>query len=67
VSLDHPEPGDPEAGPDAMSLSALPIYFRGAKFAAAAFGKRFPEAREDARRYVEEMDRYRAAVRALLD
>jgi hypothetical protein len=67
VTQDPPKTGDAEPGPEAMTVSALPVYFRGAKFAAKAFGKRFPDAWEDAARYMEEMDRYTAAVRALRD
>ena len=40
-------------------------YCRGAKFAAKAMGMRHPEAKDDAARYIEQMDRYMEAVRTL--
>lgn len=58
-------PGRPEPGPQAMPVHALLPYCRGARFAAKAMGMRHPEAKEDADRYVAQMDRYRDAVRAL--
>lgn len=56
---------DPEPGDEAMRVRALLPYCRGAKFAAKAMGMRHPEAKADAERYMEQMDRYMAAVREL--
>ena len=58
-------PGEPRPGPSAMPVDALLPYCRGARFAAKAMGIRHPVARDDADRYVAQMDRYRDAVRAL--
>lgn len=58
-------PGTPAPGPRAFPLDALLPYCRGARFAAKAMGMRHPQARDDADRYVAQMDRYREAVRAL--
>lgn len=57
--------GTAEPGPQAMPLDALLPYCRGARFAAKAMGMRHPQARDDADRYVAQMDRYMEAVRAL--
>lgn len=65
TSQPAPAPGDPRPGERAMPLDALPAYFRGARFAAVAFSRRFPETRDEAERYVAEADRYSAAVRQL--
>ena len=56
---------DPEPGEEAMPVQALLPYCRGAKFAAKAMGMRHPEAKDDAARYIEQMDRYMEAVRTL--
>lgn len=56
---------DPEPGEEAMPVRALLPYCRGAKFAAKAMGMRHPEAKDDAARYIEQMDRYMEAVRTL--
>ena len=56
---------DPVPGDEAMPLPALLPYCRGAKFAAKAMGMRHPEAKDDAARYMEQMDRYMQAVRTL--
>jgi len=62
-----PSPGSPEPGPNAMPFSSLTPYFRGAKFAAIAMSRRFPEAKENARAYAAQMDRYIDAVHAVRD
>jgi alkyl hydroperoxide reductase subunit AhpC len=56
---------EPEPGDEAMPVRALLPYCRGAKFAAKAMGMRHPDAKADADRYIEQMDRYMAAVREL--
>ena len=60
-------PGDPQPGPNAMPVEAMLPYCRGARFAAKAMGMRYPEAKADADRYVEQMDRYRDAIRGLME
>ena len=64
-----PEIVDPEPGPRAMAVADLPVYFRGAKFAAQAMGLRHARHDEsikhDSKAYVAEMDRYMAAVKQL--
>lgn len=62
-----PTPGTPEPGAKAMPFSSLSAYFRGAKFAAIAMARRFPEAKENAKAYAAQMDRYIDAVRAVRD
>ena len=54
----------PQPGDDAMPLHALLPYCRGAKFAAKAMGMRHPQASEESHRYVAQMERYMAAIRA---
>lgn len=61
-TLEHTEP---QPGDQAMPVRALPPYCRGAKFAAKAMGMRHAEAKDDADRFVAQMDRYAAAVREL--
>lgn len=65
-----PARGEPAPGPRALSVDFLPGYFRGARFAALAMGRRHghhhPSIVEDSKAYVEEMDRYGAAIRRLL-
>lgn len=69
VTQAPPEPGAPEPGENAMPLHGLPYYLRGARFAALAMGLRHghhdESIKEDSKAYVEEMDRYFAAVVAL--
>jgi hypothetical protein len=64
-----PLPGEAEPGPKAMPLDGLPHYLRGARFAALAMGLRHKDLgdaiKEDSKAYVEEMDRYFAAVQEL--
>lgn len=60
-----PAPGNPVKGPKAISLDALPSYFRGAKFALVAASRRFPEVpavKEYSIGFGERMDRYIEAV-----
>lgn len=69
TTQDVPTPGEPEPGERAMPLDGLPYYLRGARFAVAAFGYRHKDLddglKDDSKAYVEEMDRYLDAVRAL--
>jgi alkyl hydroperoxide reductase subunit AhpC len=58
-------PGESEPGPQAMPLDALHPYCRGAKFAAKAMGMRHPATRDDADRYVAQMEHYMEVVRDL--
>jgi hypothetical protein len=62
-----PAPGTPDPGPKAMPFSSLSAYFRGAKFAAIAMSRRFPEAKENAKAYAAQMDRYIDAVHVVRD
>jgi hypothetical protein len=57
-------PGEPEPGPRAFPVDWLLPYCRGARFAAKAMGMRHPQTKNDADRYVAQMDRYMDAVRA---
>lgn len=67
---DRPQAGEPEPGPRAMPLEGLPVYLRGARFAALAMGLRHghhdESIKEDSKAYVAEMDRYMEAVRELI-
>ncbi|MGH8874914.1 MAG: hypothetical protein ACRDVM_06640, partial [Acidimicrobiia bacterium] len=65
VDQDPPLPGTPAPGPNAMPVRAMAPYYRGAKFAATAMGMRFPEAKEEAKRYAAQMDRYMEAAKTL--
>lgn len=64
-----PKPGTPEPGEKAYPLDKLPYYFRGARFAVQAFGFRHKDLsddlKEDSKAFVEETDRYFAAIVAL--
>lgn len=62
-----PGPGAPAPGPKAMPFSDLTAYFRGAKFAAIAMARRFPDAKENAKAYGAQMDRYIDAVHRVRD
>lgn len=67
TAQDEPETVDPQAGPKAMTLQQLPVYFRGARFAALAMGLRHrhlgDEIKDDSKAYVAEMDRFAEALR----
>jgi hypothetical protein len=58
---------NPVAGPKAMPFDALTAYYRGAKFAAIAMGRRYPEAKDNAKAYAAQMDRYIDAVHHVRD
>lgn len=66
-----PAIGPTEPGPKAVSLEWLSTYLRGAKFAVGAFGKRHKHhdesIKEDSIAFVEEMDRFIAAVKQRRD
>ncbi len=64
TSQEPPVTGPAEPGPKAMPREALVPYYRGARFAAVALGNRHPQAKEDADRYVAQMDRYVGALKA---
>lgn len=70
TSQSPPETVDPQAGPEAVRLEALPAYFRGARYTALALGLRHGRDHEpikvDSKAYVAEMDRYHRAVSDLL-
>lgn len=59
-----PLAGDAEAGAAAFPLEQLVPYYRGARFAAVAMGRRFPDAKDDADAYVAMLDRFTDAVKA---
>ena len=65
VAQPTPTAGEPEPGRGLMPIDKLGAYFRGAKFAAKAMGRRFPEASENAAEYAATMDRYIAAVKEM--
>jgi hypothetical protein len=67
TTQEPPAPGTPEPRPKAMTLEGLPLYFRGARFAAVAVAGRVPEAAGESQALVEQVDRYRDAVQQLLD
>jgi len=67
TSQTPPAPGRAEPGPKAMPFDSLTAYYRGAKFAAIAMGRRFPESKENAAGYSEQMDRYIEAVHQTRD
>ncbi len=60
-------PQHAEPGPKAMPFPALTAYYRGAKFAAIAMSRRFPEAKDNAKAYAAQMDRYIDAVHQVRD
>jgi hypothetical protein len=61
-----PEIGPAQAGPTAISIEGLPHYLRGAKFASLALRSRHRELgdefRDDAKEYVQRVDRYLEAL-----
>lgn len=67
TSQAEPETVEPEPGPKAMTLEQLPVYYRGARFAALAMGLRHrhlgDELKDDSKAYVEQMDRFTEALR----
>jgi len=65
ASQEPPQLGPAEPGPAAFKFELMVPYFRGARFAANAMGNRFPEARKDATAYMEQVDRYTDAAKAL--
>jgi hypothetical protein len=65
TSQPAPAVKDPQPGPNAVELSWLPWYFRGAKMAVVALSGRVPEARSDARVMRTEYDRFLDALQWL--
>lgn len=65
TSQEPPMLGPAEPGPAAFRFEQMVPYFRGARFAANAMGIRFPDARENATAYMEQVDRYIEATQAL--
>ena len=62
---DAPLLGPAQASPGAFKVEQMVPYYRGARFAAVAMGRRFPEAKEEAYRYTEQMDAYTEAAKDL--
>ena len=60
-----PQLGPMAAGPSAMPVRAMAPYFRGARFAAVAFGQRHLEIADDVDFFTTQMDRYSQSVRDL--
>jgi alkyl hydroperoxide reductase subunit AhpC len=67
TSQEMAPPVDAEPGAKAMPFPALTAYYRGAKFAAIAMSRRFPEAKDNAKAYAAQMDRYIEAVHEIRD
>lgn len=71
ASQGAPVVGKIEAGEKAISLEGIPHYLRGAKFAALALRSRYrhmsDEFKDDAKAYVQTVDRYLAALTAVRD
>jgi hypothetical protein len=66
TTQDQPLIGAAMAGPRSISLPALRVYLRGARFAALTMGLRHghhsDEIKEDSKAYVAEMDRFTEAL-----
>lgn len=71
TSQDEPVVGKIEAGEKAIPFEGIPHYLRGAKFAALALRSRFrdlsEEFKDDAKGYVQMVDRYLEALTAVQD
>jgi len=65
TSQEPPLVGPTQPGPAAFKFEQMVPYFRGARFAANAMGGRFPEARQEATAFMEQVDRYVDAAKAL--
>ena len=65
TTQEPPAPGTVEERPKAMTLDALPVYYRGARFASIAMARRVPAATAESERFVAEVDRYAEAVKRL--
>jgi hypothetical protein len=65
TSQEPPLLGSAQPGPAAFKFEQMVPYFRGARFAANAMGGRFPEARQEATAFMEQVDRYVDAAKAL--
>lgn len=66
TTQDPPLIGPAKGGPNAMPVSGLPFYFRGAKFAVMALRSRHRELgdefRDDTKTYVQMVERYMEAL-----
>ncbi len=65
TTQDTPKLGPSQPSPTAFKVEHMLPYYRGARFAAIAMGGRFPEAKDDATRYVSQLDRYSEAAKEL--
>lgn len=69
TTQEEPEIGKVEPGEKAMPFDGIPHYFRGAKFAVLAMRSRYrglsDDLADDAKRYVQRMDRYIEAIGAV--
>jgi hypothetical protein len=65
TTQEPPAPGTPDETRRVLTVEALPVYFRGARFAARAVSLRVPDARDEADALIAEVDRYGEAVRRL--
>ena len=66
ATQDPPGVGEAQPGPNAVDVTTLATYLRGAKFAALAMSMRFPDAKESSKAYGAQMDRYIEALEAHL-
>jgi hypothetical protein len=64
TTQDLPDTGPAQAGRGAKTLEQLLPYYRGARFAVMAMGRRHPDIRETADTYIAQLDRYSAAAQA---
>ena len=60
-----PTLGPAEPGPSAFRFNEMVPYYRGARFAAIAMGRRFPDSMGEAKSYVAQLDRYIEAAKVL--
>lgn len=65
TTQDLPDTGPAQAGPGAKTLEQLLPYYRGARFAVVAMGRRHPDIRETADTYIAQLDRHSAAAQAV--
>jgi hypothetical protein len=65
TTQEPPAAGAPDETRRVLPVEALPVYFRGARFAARAVALRVPDARDEADALIAEVDRYGETVRRL--